>query len=150
MNRKRADGKNQIVDWISKGYVSTTSDFKPAEAAQFCSPFDDKVKVEERARVWLDVNCAMCHRPDGPGNANIDLRYSTKLTDAKMINEKPAQGDLGIANACLVTPGDTENSILFHRINTLGAGRMPNIGSNQIDVRAVELIKTWIKEMSND
>ena len=95
----------------------------------------------------LDVNCAMCHRPNGPGNASIDLRYATKLDETKLLDEKPAQGDLGVADARIIKPGDADSSLLYLRMNTLSNGRMPNIGSNVIDEESVKLLREWIDSM---
>ena len=141
------DGKNQILDLASKGLVELPDGFAPESAERFCSPTDVTADLEDRVRVYLDVNCAMCHRPEGTGNAKIDLRYQTELDRTGMIGEKPAQGDLGVANAELVAKGKPDNSLLLHRIETLGAGRMPNLGSNLIDAEAVKLLREWITNL---
>lgn len=148
LNRKSADGKsNQILDWARKGIVNLPADVNLKTANRFCSPYDEKAELETRARVWLDVNCAMCHRPQGPGNANIDLRYATSLEATKTIDVRPAQGDLEIANAKLIASGHPEQSLMLHRIETLNEGRMPIIGSNLVDEKAVKLLNEWIRSM---
>ncbi|MEM7456229.1 MAG: PQQ-dependent sugar dehydrogenase [Planctomycetota bacterium] len=146
LNRAAYDSdENQIMSWISAGILNAPEDLDVSELPAFCSPYDESADLEQRARVWLDVNCAMCHRPDGPGNANIDLRYATALENSGMHRTPPAQGDLGIENSVLLEPGSPELSLIWHRINTGGAGRMPNIGTNVIDQAAVELIRNWIE-----
>ncbi len=115
---------------------------------RFADPYTAETgDVESRSRAWLDVNCAMCHRPDGPGNAKIDLRYETPLDAAHLLNVQPAQGMLGISQGLLIAPGDAERSLLLQRVKTLGQGRMPNLATNQIDNAAVQLLKQWITEM---
>ena len=89
----------------------------------------------------------MCHHPEGPGNAKIDLRYATSLEETQTIDVNPAQGDLGIVDAKLIAPGHPERSLMLHRIETLGEGRMPIIGSNLIDTKAVKLLNDWIRSM---
>ena len=139
---------NQVMDLLKRKLLSgVPEDFDPATAARHCDPHDQACDLDQRARVLLDVNCAMCHRPNGPGNASIDLRFATKLDETKMVNEKPAQGDLGIADARIVKPGDAESSLLYRRMNTLSNGRMPNIGSNVIDEKGSKLIRLWIDAM---
>ena len=151
LNRKSARGKsNQILEWSQKGFVSLPTDLDLQTQNRFCSPYDEDIDLEIRARVWLDVNCAMCHQPNGPGNANIDLRFATGLGNSKTIGLPPAQGDLGIAGAKLIAPGHPERSLLLHRVKTLGDGRMPNIGSNQVDENAVQLLHDWIQSMVTD
>ncbi len=142
------EDKNQIADFIERELVKDVPEnFDVATAAKHCNPADESCDLETRARVLLDVNCAMCHRPNGPGNASIDLRFATKLDDTKMIGQKPAQGDLGIADARIIKPGDAEASLLYRRMNTISNGRMPNIGSNVIDEKAVDLLREWIDSM---
>jgi len=118
-----------------------------SQAPKFCSPLDRGASLEERARVYLDVNCAMCHQPNGPGNANIDLRYTTDLESTNTINVKPAQDDLGIAGARLISPGHPERSLMWHRMNTKTVGRMPSIGSNRVDPAGTELLRAWIESL---
>ena len=148
LNRDSADGNlNQIRDWIKKGIVHLPANVNLNTANRFCSPYDENADLEARARVWLDVNCAMCHHPEGPGNAKIDLRYATSLEETQTIDVNPAQGDLGIVDAKLIAPGHPERSLMLHRIETLGEGRMPIIGSNLIDTKAVKLLNDWIRSM---
>ncbi|MFT5291615.1 MAG: mono/diheme cytochrome c family protein, partial [Planctomycetota bacterium] len=129
------------------GHLSLPARFDPAQAPRFVDPTSDDGSLEERARVWLDVNCAMCHQPTGPGNASIDLRHGTPLASTGLLGVAPAQGELGIANALLVAPGEAARSLLLHRIETSGAGRMPPMGSNVVDEQAVELLKAWIESL---
>lgn len=148
LNRNASGSEtNQILQWASKGYVSLPQDLNLETAPRFCSPADTSVDLATRARVWLDVNCAMCHQPKGPGNANIDLRYATKLEATGTVGVPPAQGHLEIENALLISPGNPQQSLMLHRIETLSEGRMPSVGSNQVDPLGVQLLKDWIKSL---
>jgi uncharacterized repeat protein (TIGR03806 family) len=144
LNRNSDNGENQILQWSKAGLVELPDSFDPASTPKYCSPFDESADLETRARVYLDVNCAMCHQPNGPGNANIDLRFATKLEDTKMIGVRGAQGDLGLKDALLVSPGNPDSSLMVHRIQTKSVGRMPSIGSNVVDEKAVKLLSEWI------
>lgn len=141
------EGENQILKWAKSGYVSLPAELDLASAPRFCSPMDKSVDLETRARVWMDVNCAMCHQPNGPGNANIDLRYTTSLDKSKIIGVPPTQGHLNIPNAQLVAPGNPEQSLMLFRIQTLGEGRMPSVGSNQVDKEGAKLMADWIRSL---
>ena len=148
LNRKTKSGTHQISEWLKRGVLSAPKDIQWNKKARFCSPYDEKFPLEERSRVWLDVNCAMCHRPNGLGNATIDLRLETPLAKTKTIDVRPTQGDLGMAGAKLIASGKPSQSLLIRRVETLGQGRMPGIGTNRIDVEAVELLTEWIKQMA--
>lgn len=151
LNREFSDtGKNQIVDWNERGILELPEGFELENATAFVSPYDMEQPIDQRARAYLDVNCAMCHQPNGPGNANIDLRFSTALKDTGVINQPPAQGNLQMRDVRLIATGQPEKSVLLHRINTLGVGRMPNVGSNQIDKEAVKLLYEWIENMDSE
>ena len=146
LNREK-DGVNQISAWAEKGFLDLPADVDLADADKFCSPFGDEGTLEERARVYLDVNCAMCHQPNGPGNAAIDLRFDTKLADTGMVGKMPAQNNMGIEDAEIVAAGAPEQSALLSRLATTGTGRMPSVGSNIVDKKAVKLISQWIKSL---
>ena len=64
-----------------------------------------------------------------------------------MIDQPPAQGHLGIDQARLVVPGAPERSLLLFRAETLGPGRMPNIGSNMVDETGTRLLREWIQSL---
>ena len=148
LNRQLPDGKlNQIEQWAQQGIVDLPANVNLKSANRFCSLYDQNADLETRARVWLDVNCAMCHQPNGPGNANNDLRYATSMENTKTIGIRPTQGDLGIEDAKLIAPGYPKKSLMVHRIETLSDGRMPSLGSNQVDTRAVALLSEWIRSM---
>lgn len=147
LNLELPSGDNQLQSLAAAGHLSLPARFDPDQAPRFVNPQADSAPLEERARVWLDVNCAMCHQPTGPGNASIDLRYDTPLAGTGLLGQAPAQGDLGIADALLVAPGDATRSLLLHRVETTGAGRMPPMGSNVVDEQAVALLKAWIESL---
>ncbi|MCY1005327.1 hypothetical protein OV079_07020 [Nannocystis pusilla] len=56
----------------------------------------------------------------------------------------PRSGDLDLADATLLTPGDPARSILSARMHTLGSTRMPAVGSAVIDSEGAALVDAWI------
>ena len=150
LNRPGAEGgTNQLVEWSARRLLDPPVP-DASKLPRLASAKDESRPIGARARAWLDVNCAMCHRPDGPGNAAIDLRYETSIADTGTLDVPPAQGDLGLPNARIVAPGAPGRSVLVERVRTLGAGRMPNLASNLVDSEGVELLERWIATLKRD
>ena len=100
--------------------------------------------IEQRARTYLAVNCAQCHRPGGPGGGNLDLRFDTQLAMTGMIDVTAQSGDLGLPAARVVAPGSRTSSVLWERLRRLDDKRMPPLGTHRVDQEAVDMIGTWI------
>lgn len=104
--------------------------------------------VEDRARAYLHVNCAVCHRPGGIGVANTDWRATTPFAEMALCNAQPSEGDLGVGGARRLVPGDPARSLISIRMKRLGAGRMPLLGSFVVDEAGAGLIDAWIRGVS--
>jgi uncharacterized repeat protein (TIGR03806 family) len=120
-------------------------------AGQAGSPPADAT-TEQKARSYLEANCAFCHRPDDPdlGQIMIDFRLDTSVMDMKLCGTDPIKGDQGVPTAKILTPGDPSQSIMYLRMNAKPFdGRMPQIGTAQIDTKAVALIGDWITSIKS-
>ena len=79
----------------------------------------------------------------------MDLRYTTALNATNACNATPQAGDLGIgANARLIAPGSSANSVLVNRANRRDADAMPPLASNEVDTDGVALLTQWIDGLS--
>jgi mono/diheme cytochrome c family protein len=105
--------------------------------------------LDERARAYLHTNCAICHRPDGGGIVDMDLRFSTPLQQTRTCNVDPAESDLGVAGAKRLVPGAPEQSLLSIRPHATAVGRMPPLGSSLVDDAGVAVIDDWIASLSS-
>ncbi len=104
--------------------------------------------TEERARGYLHVNCAHCHRfGGGGGQVVLELDYSKPLKETGILDVRPKQGDFGIPDARILAPGDPTRSVLFYRMAKFGRGRMPHIGSEVPDWDGLKLMNLWIASM---
>jgi uncharacterized repeat protein (TIGR03806 family) len=101
--------------------------------------------LEQRARAYLDVNCAMCHTP--PGYTKVDLRFQTRLDKMMLVGNQPEKPRVGPADSLLIAPGQPERSELFLRINRRGPGQMPNLATSLVDAQAQTVIANWIRSL---
>jgi uncharacterized repeat protein (TIGR03806 family) len=151
MNRV-VSGVNQIDRFGAMGLFDAPVP-TPYEAAlvtpypgQLGSPLPTAT-LDERARSYLHVNCANCHRPDADFNV-FDLRYDGTLHDTKACGTAPTMGDLGVTGALELTPGAPTRSMIWLRMNApFGANNnihMPRIATFQFDSQGLQLISDWI------
>jgi uncharacterized repeat protein (TIGR03806 family) len=134
---------NQLRSWNNVDLFTT--DIGAADAYDAFPTLDDtSVPVAERARAYLDVNCAQCHQPGGPAPTVIDLRFDTALADMNVLDVAPSAGNLGVTDVRIVARGDRSRSVLWLRMGTLDGNRMPTLGSHKVDDAAVALIGDWI------
>ena len=111
------------------------------------NPYDASADLNRRARSYLHVNCAHCHRLGGGGTAYIELQEELALDAMKAIDVRPTQGAFEIADARIVATGDPYRSTLYYRVSKTGSGRMPHIGSEIVDERGARLIHDWIRQL---
>ena len=62
------------------------------------------------------LNCAMCHMPNGPTPVNMDFRFERTRAQLNAINVRPTTGSLGIADAYRIRSGDKDRSMVWHRM----------------------------------
>lgn len=145
------DGDFTYPTGITSNQVDTLAhiglfDGVPARAPALAAPHG-AAAVAERARSYLHVNCAICHRPEGSFDG-IDLRRDTPLAQTGLCNQPPTKGDLGVPGALRVVAGDPGRSLMSLRMKTLQDGRMPQIGTSVVDGAAVALIDQWIQALT--
>ncbi|SDL64816.1 conserved hypothetical protein, HNE_0200 family [Pedobacter sp. ok626] len=120
------DGKqiNQLQYLMKKGLIEASR----LDTFQQLPDFkDSKLAIEQRARAYLDINCAHCHQLGGyAGQTTLDLDYNTSLVRAGIYLNK--------------------NNIMI-RMNEMGEYHMPKLGTTVLDKEGVELIKTYIKSL---
>jgi uncharacterized repeat protein (TIGR03806 family) len=102
--------------------------------------------LQERARSYLDANCAQCHQPGGTG-ITFDGRYDTALASQNITNY-PASVSLGYDNTKIIAPKDIWRSMIYQRMNTTNnLYKMPTLARNLIDTNAVQVFADWINSL---
>lgn len=150
LNRTHDYGKvadNQLRTLAHFGFFERPLPEKPGS---MISPDDTAADLDARARAYLHVNCAHCHRRGGGGSAAFDIRVEYPLAKTNLLAGRPTQGTFGIYGAQTVAPGDPYRSVLFYRMAKLGRGRMPHFGSNVIDDAGLKLIHDWIVSLKSE
>jgi len=80
-------GSNQVQDLIDKSMLKGAPSTSQIESLPIWD--NSSFTVEERARAYLDVNCAHCHSPIGYASfKGIDFRYDTPFGETKIQEKK--------------------------------------------------------------
>jgi uncharacterized repeat protein (TIGR03806 family) len=137
---------NEIRAWNHAGLLAPpVNDADLAKLPVLAAAGDLTRSVQDRARSYLDANCAQCHRPGGTV-AYFDARYDTPLERQELING-PVLIDQGIDRPRVISPHDIWRSILFMRVNTVDDIKMPPVARETIDQEGVKLLQDWITSL---
>lgn len=140
--------KNQLAHWQELGLMSQLP-----QLDQLPKVVDWKNKAAElnlRARSYLDVNCAHCHRRDGPAsNSGLFLSYGEANKTSWGYKKRPVAAGRGSGNLTFdISPGKPEQSILIYRLKSNDPGvLMPELGRSLVHDEAVEMLSEWISQM---
>ena len=139
---------NQLTTLNAIGVFAPALSGGASSQAALPNPNDSTRTLTERARAYLHTNCAQCHRPGGGTPSNMDLRYTTPLNATNACNLPPQAGTLGIANAQLIAVGDAARSVMVARANRRDTSAMPPLGSAVVDTVGVQLLTTWVNQLT--
>jgi hypothetical protein len=138
--------ENQLSHWNRLGLFSPALSMQDLAGLPSLARADDLGRdLEDRARSYLDANCAHCHRPGGTV-ANFDARYTTPLAQQQIL-DGPVLIDMGVDRARVIAPHDPWRSIMLMRTDTSGDLRMPPLARHTIDVKGVALLRQWVDSM---
>ncbi|AWM36506.1 Soluble aldose sugar dehydrogenase YliI precursor [Gemmata obscuriglobus] len=150
---------NQLVHLTTEGYAHRIGDnehvLPPFSAASVKKepalvPLQADGTLDAKARSYLHVNCAHCHRfGGGGGQVVLELDAAKPLRETGIFDVRPRQGDFGLPDARIVAPGDPYRSVLFYRMAKFGRGRMPHLGSEFPHAHALDLVGKWIASLSS-
>ena len=111
----------------------------------------DTGTVEERARAWLDVNCAHCHSPTGPARTSgLDLRTAQTTPASFGICKTTVAAGTGSGGLTYdIVPGDPDQSVLVYRLaSTEPAVRMPELLRQTVHEESLALVSEWIEGLA--
>lgn len=140
---------NQLALWKKMGIIEGMESVDMIEPMPVWTS-EESGTLNERARAWLDINCAHCHAKDGPAkNSGLHLGYLEEDPYRIGVRKSPVAAGRGSAGMLYsIVPGDPEKSILYQRINSLDPGiMMPELGRKTIHEEGVETIRNWIANL---
>jgi len=144
-----ADGPhNQLANWAEMGILAGLPDL--SEIDRVPDWRDETASLDARARAWLDINCAHCHRADGPAsNSGLFLGWNENEPVKLGINKRPVAAGRGAgSNKFDIVPGSPSESILYTRMASTEPGvMMPELGRALADLEAMALISAWIESL---
>lgn len=141
--------ENQLAHWTRTGLLKGAPDPKTILATPRWN--DASLPVADRARAYLDGNCAHCHNPKAAAN-NSGLFLNLEQTDAvtRGVGRRPVAA--GRASADLdydIAPGRPDLSIMIHRMESRDPGvMMPELSRSLVDTDGVALIRAYIAGMA--
>jgi len=116
---------NQLEYLKQKGKLEITSNEQVAPITNYR---DELQPIENRARAYLDINCAHCHNPNGIAYyTQLDLRDETPLN----------QTEIWLKQGKIAT-----------RMSMLGELHMPKVGTTIIHDEGLQLVVDYIKNLS--
>jgi len=140
---------NQLSEWVSQGKLAGLPALSQVEKLPNWKD-SAHYSITERARAYLDVNCAHCHTQGGDAmNTGLFLEYQQQDPQHLGVMKSPvsAGGGAGGMNYDVI-PGDPAHSILAYRMNSTEPGTaMPELARTVIHKEAVDLIVKWIGQM---
>ena len=109
--------------------------------------------LNDRARAYLDVNCAHCHNSKGPANTSgLFLEYNEKDLKKLGVFKPPIAAGRGSGSLDFnIVPGKPDKSIFIFRMESTDPGiLMPESGRKMVHKEGVALIRDWILSLEDN
>ncbi len=141
--------ENQLLHWQRLGMLTSM----PALDQVSKMPKWNDVETgttAQRARAWLDINCAHCHSPEGPARTSgLFLHWQETNATALGIMKAPVAAGRGSGGMLYdIVPGHPDKSIFIYRIESLDPGEMmPELGRRMVHREGAQLVREWIQAL---
>ena len=139
--------EDQLISWTNNGWLQLP---KEGTLPKLVNYLDQEADLDQRARAWLEINCAHCHRIEGPAkNSGLYLQASQTDPYRLGVNKPPIAAGKGSGGLKYrIVPGRRDDSILIHRIASMEPGEMmPEVGRGMNHKEGIALIEEWISAM---
>ncbi|MEZ0610362.1 SO2930 family diheme c-type cytochrome [Fibrella sp. WM1] len=150
--------ENQLTHWQKTSLLTDpasagqASSIDPATAPR-APVWNDPATgtLAERARIYLDINCAHCHRPDGPASTSgLNLTMHEQNPTAWGLHKTPVAAGRGSGGHQYdIVPSKPNESILLYRMESTDPGvMMPEVARKVAHREGIALIREWIEKMN--
>lgn len=146
--RLAGQGPDQLKAWAAKGVLKGLPDTGLAQLPNWADA--KRFSLGQRARAYLDVNCAHCHTRGGDAyNTGLFLEYEQKNPNHLGIRKVPVSAGGGAGGLDYdIIPGNAAHSILAYRMNSTEPGTaMPELARTLPHKEGIQLIRDWINSM---
>jgi uncharacterized repeat protein (TIGR03806 family) len=143
--------QNQLVLLAKAGLLKGMPELN--SVTRLASYEDESASIDGRARAWLEINCAHCHRTDGPAKTSgLHLLANVTNPFELGIGKPPVAAGRGSGGLQYdIVPGKPDQSIMYYRIASNDPGvMMPELGKKLVHAEGVELIRQWIEQMAKE
>lgn len=130
--------------WKTAGYLGADV---PSTINSTVNWEDTSKSLESRARSYMDINCAHCHR-DGGHCDYVAIRLNYSNTDINTVGLCMTPLFYIENGPFVINGGDPNRSEMILRMNSNeGAEMMPQLGRSIVHEEGVQLIKDWINTL---
>ena len=137
--------QNQLAKWHDLGWIDQDINFM--KMVNYSSLNED---IGDRARAYLEINCAHCHIPGGAADTT-GLYLMLEETNKKSLGfyKKPvAAGKASFNLKYSIVPKKPNQSILLRRMESMDPGiMMPESGRALKHAEGIEVISEWINSL---
>lgn len=142
--------ENQLAHWTRVGaLIGAPAPEKAPKNPVWNDPRTGS--LDQRARAWLEINCAHCHNAKGPARTSgLELDIAVREPVKWGLMKTPVAAGRGSGGRLFdIVPGKPDESILMYRIESTDPGvMMPELPRRLVDSEANALIRDWIAHLS--
>ena len=143
--------ENQLARWVRAGFLTGVPNHADWQELPHAADWrDERAPLAERARAYLDINCAHCHQANATAS-NTALRLDAFApVDWHMgLCKPPVAAGKGTGDRLFgIVPGQPDASIMaFRMASTEGGVMMPELGRNTVHEDGLRLVRQWIASL---
>ena len=144
------DDESQLAHWAAQGLLQGLTESLP-EGVRWAQP--DDASLEQRAKAYLDANCAHCHNAAGAADTSaLHLNVEAPVDRLYGVCKTPVAVGRGSGDRTYdIYPGRPDESIMIYRMqHSDPAIAMPELGRSVVHTEGVALISEWIRSMNGE